>query len=94
MLRANVATLGAADCTRVIRSDAMRFVERLDGDGYDVAFADPPYRRGLAALVAERWREAPFAAVLGVEHALADPLPAGAADTRRYGSTAVTFYRA
>jgi hypothetical protein len=34
----------------------------------------------------------PFATVLGVEHETKESMPAG--DTRKYGSTAITFYRA
>jgi 16S rRNA (guanine966-N2)-methyltransferase len=60
---------------------------------YDVAFADPPYSADAAAQLAERWAAVPFARVLGVEHAARAPMPPGG-DTRRYGTTAITFYRA
>jgi 16S rRNA (guanine966-N2)-methyltransferase len=89
-LRANVAALGA-DAAQIIRLDAIRMLGALEAGSYDVAFADPPYRRGFAMTIAEYWQKTPFASVLGVEHAVADPVPPG--DTRRYGSTAVTFYR-
>jgi 16S rRNA (guanine966-N2)-methyltransferase len=89
-LRTNITALGA-DSARIIRLDAIRMMRALDADSYDVAFADPPYGQGLAHTIAEYWHTTPFAAVLGVEHAIADPVPAG--DTRRYGTTAVTFYR-
>lgn len=92
-LRANIATLEAGDRATVERDDALGFMARLAADSYDVAFADPPYGDGLAAAVAAHWITVPFAAILGVEHAAADPMPAGGS-TRRYGSTAVTIYRA
>ncbi len=96
-LRTNLSALGAADRARVHRADALRFVRRLnpsgDGGWFDVAFADPPYGRGLAADVAEAWVAEPFAAVLGIEHAAADVMPPGG-ETRRYGTTALTFYKA
>jgi 16S rRNA (guanine966-N2)-methyltransferase len=93
-LRANIAALGAGDTEALVhRTDAVRFVEGLAAGAYDVAFADPPYKLGLAQRVVERWLEAPFATVLGVEHSAREPLP-GDGDTRRYGSTAVTFFRA
>jgi 16S rRNA (guanine966-N2)-methyltransferase len=92
-LRANIATLEAEDRASVARDDAIGFMARLAADSYDVAFADPPYGDGLAAAVAARWIAVPFAAILGVEHAGTDPMPAGGS-TRRYGSTAVTIYRA
>ena len=91
-LAANVAALGADDDVVVHRGDVLRFIERLPAETFDVAFADPPYRQSLAAAVAERWLDVPFARVLGLEHEADEPLPPGGA-VRRYGSTAVTLYR-
>lgn len=91
-LRKNVAALGAADRVTIVRADAVRFVKSLDAGAFDIAFADPPYEKGLATAVAERWLDAPFAHILGVEHSPREPLPQGA-DSRRYGDTAITFYR-
>jgi 16S rRNA G966 N2-methylase RsmD len=59
---------------------------------WDVAFADPPYRQGVALALAERWLAAPFATIFGVEHEAELTLP-GAADRRVYGDTAITIYR-
>ena len=87
----NVEALGAAEQVTVRRADALRFVEGLGAGAYDVAFADPPYRLGLATRIAERWLAVPFAQVLGVEHEAREAMPAGG-DTRRYGDTAITFY--
>ena len=58
-----------------------------------MAFADPPYHKGLAREVADRWRERAFSRILAVEHEAAEAMP-GDGDTRRYGDTALTFYRA
>ncbi len=91
-VRANVDKLGAGDAAHIVRSDALKFVERLERDAYDIAFADPPYGLNLAARIAERWLTVPFAAVLGVEHGAREPMPEGG-DMRKYGSTAITFYR-
>ncbi len=89
----NLAALGANDAeARVRRGDALRFLETLGPLAYDVAFADPPYTTDAAARVAERWAAVPFAAVLGVEHDVRAAMPPGG-DMRRYGTTAVTFYR-
>ncbi len=90
-IRENAELLGAGDELRVHRADAMRFIEKLEAHAFDVAFADPPYGHGLARAVADRWLAVPFAAVLGVEHASKEQMPEG--DTRRYGDTAITFYR-
>jgi len=90
-IRENAELLGAGDALTIHRGDAIRFIEKLAANAFDVAFADPPYGHGLAAAVAERWRAVPFAAVLGVEHESKEKLPDG--EMRRYGSTAITFFR-
>jgi 16S rRNA (guanine966-N2)-methyltransferase len=91
-IAANVAALQAMDTIRVHRADAIKYAESLAPSAYDVAFADPPYDLGLAAQVAEQWLATPFAPILGVEHRAFEPMPEGG-DTRRYGDTAITFYR-
>lgn len=91
-LRTNIDALGAGARAVVHRADALRFIQRLSADAYDVAFADPPYDVGMAAAIAERWLAVPFASVLGIEHRRAERLP-GDGDRRQYGQTAITFYR-
>lgn len=91
-LRGNIALVGADDRSTVIRTDAGRYVANLARGAFDVAFIDPPYSSDIARTVAERWIDVPFARVIGIEHASRDQLP-GAIDTRRYGDTAITFYR-
>ena len=86
----NVEALGAENAV-VRRGDALRFIEGLEPNAYDLAFADPPYKLGLAQKVAERWLAVPFAAVIGIEHGAREAMPEGG-DTRRYGDTAITFY--
>jgi 16S rRNA (guanine966-N2)-methyltransferase len=88
----NLSTVDAGDVVRVHRADAVRFMRALESHAYDVAFADPPYDLGLAAQVAEHWLVTPFADLLGVEHRTFEKLPVGG-ETRRYGGTAITFYR-
>jgi 16S rRNA (guanine966-N2)-methyltransferase len=90
-IRENAELLGASDTISIHRGDAMRFIEKLQDGAFDVAFADPPYGHGLATAVAERWLAVPFATVLGIEHDVRETLPD--ADMRRYGSTAISFYR-
>jgi 16S rRNA (guanine966-N2)-methyltransferase len=90
-IRENAELLGAGEALVVHRADAIRFVAKLEPAAYDVAFADPPYGQGLATAVAERWLDVPFARVLGVEHSTKETMPAG--ETRRYGTTAITFFR-
>ena len=90
----NVAALGAADRCAIHRADAEAWLARAvrDGQHWDVAFADPPYRIGLAEAISRQWLSVPFSAVLGVEHEAAVRLPVGG-DMRRYGDTAITIYR-
>jgi 16S rRNA (guanine966-N2)-methyltransferase len=91
-LEKNLELLGAADSASIRRGDAMAFVRALPAHSYDLAFADPPYEGGFAEQLATLWLERPFASILSIEHGAREKLP-GAADTRRYGSSAITFYR-
>ncbi len=91
-LRANIDRLGAVDAAAVHRADALEFAERAVPGAYDIAFADPPYIGGGAARLAAHWLRVPFARVFSVEHSASDTMPEGA-ETRRYGTTAITFYR-
>jgi 16S rRNA (guanine966-N2)-methyltransferase len=93
VLRANLRTLGAVDECSIIRQDALRFVDSLDPFAFDLALADPPYGQGLAAVLAQRWIDKPFAASLWIEHGAAETMPeCDGARTRRYGDTAITAY--
>lgn len=90
----NVEALDAGDRCAVHRAEAVAWLGRAARDGlkWDVAFADPPYRLGLAEAIAREWLAAPFAAILGVEHEATVRLPDGGS-MRRYGDTAITIYR-
>jgi len=91
-IRANVAALGVDSVARVVRGDALRFVEKLEPRCYDVALADPPYSTDQATKLIALFRARPFARILGVEHRA--KLECEGDDTRRYGDVAVTFCRA
>jgi 16S rRNA (guanine966-N2)-methyltransferase len=91
-LRENADSLGAGERAIIHRGDAVKFVAGLAAGAFDIAFADPPYKLGLATAVAERWKVVPFAALLGVEHGIHEVMPTGG-ETRKYGSTGITFYR-
>ena len=91
-LRANIEKLEAGDEATIHRAEAIQFAESLPAGAYDVAFADPPYSGGGAVMLASRWLQVPFASVLSIEHAASTPMPSGA-DTRRYGTTAITIFR-
>ena len=92
VLRQNIDALDAGDRSDVKRTDALRFAENLEPLSYDLAFADPPYAGGVAKKLAGIWLNRPFARILSVEHSSREQLEGGA-ETRRYGSAAITFYR-
>jgi 16S rRNA (guanine966-N2)-methyltransferase len=93
VIRANLEHLGGHEGAVLHRGDAVEFVQTLPALAYDVAFADPPYAADTALALVERWLQVPFAAIFGIEHAAAVHMPAPGA-TRRYGTTALTFFRA
>lgn len=98
-LERNVTALAIADRVRIVRGDALAFARRAErGDErYDVVFCDPPYRAPLdavaAAVVEAEW----WTRIAVLEHAARTEPPAApegvAAETRRYGDTAITIYR-
>ena len=92
VLQENIETLGARDLATVHRRAALPFAEALGALDYDVVFADPPYASADAVILAERWKASPFSTVLSIEHAAKIAMPDGG-ETRKYGSTAITFYR-
>jgi 16S rRNA (guanine966-N2)-methyltransferase len=90
-LESNVVLLGAQEACRVVRADALAFVADLDAEAFDLALADPPYGRGLAAQLMQRFLERPFARELWVEHRTSeDVLEAPGLRHRRYGDTTLT----
>ncbi len=91
VLKENLESLSAGDRGTLHREDVIAFLDRSSVT-YDVAFADPPYRKNIAVELAERWLKSPFATIFGVEHESSETLPAGG-DTRRYGDTSVTIFR-
>jgi 16S rRNA (guanine966-N2)-methyltransferase len=88
----NVEALGAGDEVTITRSDAILYARKLEAGAFDVAFADPPYDGGFAPILASIWLETPFSSILSIEHKRGEKMP-DANDTRRYGSSAITFYR-
>ena len=91
-LRDNIGALGLEAQATVHRADALRFAERLASGSYDLAFADPPYTMDAAQQLVALFRHRPFARILSIEHRADLVLPGEA--TRRYGDSALTFFRA
>lgn len=90
-LRANVEQLQAGAQCRIVERDALKYVAGLGELEFDLALADPPYDRGMAAGLIGRFAEAPFARELWVEHRTAEELPEVAGLRQRaYGDTTLT----
>jgi 16S rRNA (guanine966-N2)-methyltransferase len=93
ILQENVALLGARERSTLHRDEALKFVHGITAQRvYDVAFADPPYRKSFAVELAMLWLKRPFATIFGVEHESSEKLPDGG-DTRKYGDSSITIYR-
>jgi 16S rRNA (guanine966-N2)-methyltransferase len=102
--RGNVASLGLADRARILAWDAREVPRRLaPGEAFDLVLADPPWAlvdtgeaAGVLAAVVAAGRVAAGGLVV-LEHASRSALPAidglDATQTRRYGDTALTFYK-
>ena len=88
-LSANVEALAVGDRCTIKRTDAIRFVQSLEPNRFDLVFADPPYGTSHAVDLAHAFLSRPFAPIFCVEHASTDVMPAG--DTRVYGDAALTF---
>lgn len=91
-LRANLEALDGMQRATIVRADALKFVSGLEPGAFDVAFADPPYGKGIATELAKMFRTVPFAALLCIEHRRTDPLPSfPGSREKRYGDTLLTF---
>lgn len=94
VIQKNLSALGANPATYTLhRGDAEQFVAALSAHAFSLGFADPPYALPVAAALSAAWRHVPFATVFGIEHPAAVDLGDGG-NRRRYGQTAISFYRA
>lgn len=90
-LRNNLRILGAEEACAVVRRDALAYVATLEPGAFDLALADPPYGKGYAGELLERFHARPFAGELWVEHRSSEELPElPGLRHRRYGDTTLT----
>lgn len=91
-LRRNLRDLAAEERGTVVATDVFEYLGGLGVADFDVAFADPPYDRGLAAKVLDTFRARPFARILSLEYRAGGrlDLPEGARE-RTYGETAIAL---
>lgn len=92
-LKANIARLRVSGRTRIFKRDALRWVHGLGPDRYDIVFADPPYGSRQTDRLVDDWLEAPYSAVLTLEHAPDHELRGGGR-TYRQGTSGITVYTA
>ncbi|MDA4847637.1 16S rRNA (guanine(966)-N(2))-methyltransferase RsmD [Hoeflea poritis] len=100
LLRDNIEKLGVQGRTKVYRRDAASLGDIGAIEPFDLAFADPPYGKGLgeralASACAGGWLRR-GALVLLEERADAGPQPGGGfrlLEIRSFGDTAIHFYR-
>ena len=99
-IRQNLAAAGLSERGRVYSAPAFRTLGDLTG-AYDLVFVDPPYGDpGVDQVLAALGRDGLLrgGATIVLEHAWRDAAPAGRdglqhTDTRRYGDTALSFYK-
>ena len=91
-LKANRTRLRATRESRLFKKDVHGFLEGVEGVGYDLALADPPYTSRAAERLVERWHRSPFSTILTVEHSRELILP-GKGARRVHEDSAVTTYR-
>jgi 16S rRNA G966 N2-methylase RsmD len=103
LINRNLAACGNPQHARLFRLDLRRGLKGLRRRGYhfDLVFLDPPYGRGLGQRCLEQLGNGtllnPTATVVS-EHAIEENLTSTYGclqrqNMRRYGSTAVSFYR-
>jgi 16S rRNA (guanine966-N2)-methyltransferase len=91
-LKANIATTGARNLTRIFKRDALQFIASIPAGRYDIAFADPPYQSRQLDRIVEAWHREPFSTLLTVEHATDHPLPR-VGQVLRFADTSITTFR-
>ena len=92
-IQQNLNALGASPTQYTLhRGDAEQFVKLLPAAAFSLGFADPPYALQIATELSKAWHAVPFATVFGIEHQAALELGDGGV-RRRYGQTAITFFR-
>ncbi len=101
-IRDNIETLGLFGETRIHRRDATDLGARpaSAGAAFDLAFLDPPYRKGLGALALASLREGGWlanGAITVLEQAADEAAPMAAGyeviDSRLWGAAGVWFLR-
>src|ERR1700730_6277473 len=98
IIRANFAALDLGGLSRILRHDARKLGAAPEGGGFNLAFLDPPYGKGLVPPTLKALRDGGWlgrgALAVIEERVGADvELPEGfvSRETRRFGATQVVF---
>lgn len=90
-IKKNIASLGLAPRTRVIKADAASFV-RACLERFDVVFMDPPYHKRLATDLAPHvYRLVEAGGILVIEHERFIEIGMEIWKQKHYGHTTVTY---
>ncbi|MEA2102735.1 MAG: 16S rRNA (guanine(966)-N(2))-methyltransferase RsmD [Thermodesulfobacteriota bacterium] len=97
VIEKNLAMLKARDHSRVIWSDAARFIKKCP-DRFDCIFMDPPYNKGLASQTIHRvYQLLNTQGILVIEHSRDEKIDiesfrdTGRSRVRTYGKTVITY---
>jgi 16S rRNA (guanine966-N2)-methyltransferase len=100
LIRQNVDTLGVGGVTRIFRRDATKLGPAHPVEAFNLAFLDPPYRKGLAELALAAARDGGWLvkdALVVVEEAADAGFKApdgyGEIERRRYDDSELVFLR-
>ncbi len=103
ILKENITLTGLWEGSEIIRRDVVTAVEFMQrrGDKFDIIFADPPYRQGLAGLTLNTLCKYPVlcqGGVLVIEIGAGEAAPEKAGSyymvrREKYGDTALLFYK-
>ncbi|MEZ5871788.1 MAG: 16S rRNA (guanine(966)-N(2))-methyltransferase RsmD [Nitratireductor sp.] len=100
LLRTNMGMLGLTGISRIFRRDATSIGEPGTMEPFDLAFADPPYGKGLGeqaatALITGGWLNSGAFLVLEESRKAAPQALAGyePVDQREFGETAIGIFR-
>ena len=102
-IRDNLTACGFSSGYRVLKADALRFISGAErrGESFDIVFVDPPYRSDLAERALQKLGASDIMVSGGLAVAEYSSTELMAEkygrlvldDTRRFGDTALSFYR-
>lgn len=97
ILDANITTLNVADQTKLVRTTVSNWFETVDGQQFDLIFADPPYHDPQFSTVSKLLGLLKPNGLMVLSHPGRGEVPTKTGvvvvDNRSYGNAFLTFYR-